>query len=110
MHNLYSSNGSYPADMRLLGTGLPLVIDRLDSLMMVLKSCKGSTCVEPWEVIHPQGDVNSLSDALQVRYDSFYEKQTRVSFNRCELGYIIDAEGPQAPYQYRKGWDWHSWV
>ncbi|ROW06867.1 hypothetical protein VMCG_04073 [Cytospora schulzeri] len=110
LHNLYSSSGSYTADMRLLGTSLPLVIDRLDSLMMVLKSCKGSTCIEPWKVLHPQGDVNSLSDALQIRFDTFYQKQTRVSFDRCELGYIIDAEGPQAPYQYRKGWNWHRRV
>jgi hypothetical protein len=110
MHNLYSSSRSYTADTRLLGISLPLVIDRLDSLMMVLKSCKGSACIEPWKVLHPQGDVNSLSDALKVRFDTFYEKQTRVSFSRCELGYIIDSEGPQAPYQYRKGWNWHSWV
>lgn len=110
MHNLYSSTRSYTVDTRLLGISLPLVIDRLDSLMMVLKSCKGSACIEPWKVLHPQGDVNSLSDALKVRFDSFYEKQTRVSFSRCELGYIIDSEGPQAPYQYRKGWNWHSWV
>ena len=77
---------------------------------MVLKSCKGSTCIEPWKVLHPQGDVNSLSDALQVKFDSFYEKQARVAFDRCELGYIIDAEGPQTPYEYRKGWSWHDWV
>lgn len=110
MHNIYSSSEAYHADAKLLGTSIPLVISRLDSLMMVLKSCKKSTCIEPWEVIHPLGDVHSLADALQARFDTFYEKQMRVFFNRCELGYIIDAEGPQEPYQYREGWSWHSWV
>lgn len=86
------------------------MISRLDALMMVLKSCKGGTCIEPWKVLHPRGDVHSLSDALQVRFDSFYRHQAKVSYDRCELGYIIDAEGPQEPYQYRKGWSWHSWV
>lgn len=78
--------------------------------MMVLKSCTGETCIEPWKVLHPQGDVASLSDALTVQFDSFYEEQVKVSFNRCELGYIIDAEGPQAAYAYRDGTSWDAWV
>lgn len=78
--------------------------------MMVLKSCKGSVCVEPWKALHPDGDVESLSDALRVQFDAFYEQQARVSFGRCELGYIVDAEGPQEAYAYRKGSSWHSWV
>lgn len=96
--------------MSLLGTDIGLVIHRLDALMMVLKSCTGETCIEPWKVLHPQGDVTSLSDALGVQFDAFYGEQVKVSFNRCELGYIIDAEGPQAPYQYRAGTSWHAWV
>ncbi|KAI3393250.1 hypothetical protein diail_4539 [Diaporthe ilicicola] len=109
LHNLYSAKDN-DEDTRILGTRVSLVISRLDALMMVLKSCKGDTCIKPWRVLHPREDVHSLSDALQVRFDSFYRNQAKVAYNRCELGYIIDAEGPQAPYQYRKGWSWHSWV
>lgn len=108
LHNLYSSHKSLSS--LLLGTNTDLVIHRLDALMMVLKSCTGETCIEPWKVLHPQGDVASLSDALKVQFDAFYELQVKVSFSRCELGYIIDAEGPQAPYQYREGTSWHAWV
>ncbi|KAF3765633.1 hypothetical protein M406DRAFT_88476 [Cryphonectria parasitica EP155] len=115
LDNLYNKSHKYMSPNgknRLLGTDIGLVIDRLDSLMMVLKSCKGNTCIEPWRVLHPQGDVESLSDALQVRFDAFYKEQAKVSFDRCELGYIIDAEGPQVPlaYEYRKGSSWHMWV
>lgn len=110
MHNLYTSRKDHSAELQLLGTDIGLVINRLDALMMVLKSCKGENCIEPWKVIHPQGDVESLTDALKVHFDAFYEEQNRVYFNRCENGYIIDAEGPQAPYQYRKGTSWHDWV
>lgn len=80
--------------------------------MMVLKSCKGKSCVEPWRVLHPRGDVTSLADALKVDYDAFYDEQAKVSFNRCEFGYIIDAEGPQvsSSYRYREGTSWHMWV
>lgn len=117
MNNLYSTSSSSSSSQRLLGTNIELVINRLDALMMVLKSCKGGTCVEPWKVLHPQGDVTSLSDALKVRFDAFYKEQVKVSFNRCELGYIIGSEGPQAgkgdaarAYEYREGTSWFDWV
>lgn len=110
LHNLYPSDDGFYTVNRLLGVDVSLVISRLDALMMVLKSCKGENCIEPWKVLHPQGDVKSLSDALKVKFDAFYEEQTRVSFNRCENGYIIDVEGPQEPYQYRQGTSWHDWV
>lgn len=63
--------------------------------MMVLKSCKRRGCTHPWETLHPRGDVHSLADALAESYDSFYEEQPKVSFSSCELGYIVEAEGPQ---------------
>lgn len=65
---------------------------------MVTKSCKGATCVDPWGVLHPQGDVKTLGDALRVKFDGYYERGLAgtVRFDRCELGYILDSEGPQA--------------
>ena len=64
---------------------------------MVTKSCKGYTCTHPWSVIHPSGDVRSLRDALNKKFDAFYlrEVASRVQFEKCELGYIIESEGPQ---------------
>ncbi|KAF1813934.1 Arylsulphatase [Eremomyces bilateralis CBS 781.70] len=70
------------------------VITRLDALMMVLKTCKGRACTHPWEILHPKGNVASLTDSLQPRYDSFYVDQPKVSFTKCELGYIKESEGP----------------
>jgi N-acetylglucosamine-6-sulfatase len=76
---------------------LSKLIPRLDALLMVTKSCKGRTCVEPWSVIHPDGDVKTLDDALSPRFDAFYTEELadRVKFTKCELGYILDSEGPQ---------------
>ncbi|RMD40226.1 hypothetical protein DV735_g4905, partial [Chaetothyriales sp. CBS 134920] len=72
------------------------VIARLDSLLLVLKSCKASSCTDPWRVLHPGGSVSDLHAALAPQFDHFYDtEQERVSFSRCELGYIISAEGPQ---------------
>lgn len=63
--------------------------------MMVLKSCNEDSCRRPWYQLHPDGKVNSLSDALNESYDTFYSNQPKVSFSQCSLGYHIWAEGPQ---------------
>jgi N-acetylglucosamine-6-sulfatase len=64
---------------------------------MVTKSCRGSTCTDPWVVIHPAGDVRTLKDALHRKFDAFYASEVakKVSFEKCELGYILESEGPQ---------------
>lgn len=68
--------------------------------MMVVKSCKGVACTKPWAELHPSGNVQSLTDALNAEYDSFYSKQPKVAFTSCEMGYLIGAEGPQEFDQY----------
>lgn len=86
-----------PPSATILGLPLSKVLPRLDALLMVTKSCKGYTCTHPWSVIHPDGDVATLADALDEKFDSFYlsEAASRVRFDKCELGYIVDSEGPQ---------------
>ena len=87
------------------------MISRLDALLLVLKSCKGSSCVKPWQVLHPGGDVNSLADALNAWFDYYYEKmQVKVEFSRCEQGQLLDAEGPQEALVYRDGLYWNEWT
>jgi hypothetical protein len=90
------------------------VIARLDALLFVLKSCRGQTCVRPWHALHPAGNVQNLHDALASRFDVFYEQQQKkVRYDRCELGYILDAEGPQFETDglvYRHGVRWSEWV
>jgi N-acetylglucosamine-6-sulfatase len=87
----------------LLNYPLSKVVPRLDALLLVLKSCKGSTCTNPWRWLHPQGNVNSLPDALSSRYDDFYNSQPKVMFTACKLGYLIQYEGPQTALRYGGG-------
>ncbi|KAF2772745.1 Arylsulphatase [Teratosphaeria nubilosa] len=122
LNNLYTQSSKYLAphlrhifalqyhERPILNSRLDKLISRLDALTMVMKSCKGETCVSPWAVLHPQGDVSTLDDALQMRYDEFYEQQVKVAFERCEQGYLIDAEGPQTGLQYRDGLWWSHWT
>ncbi|KAF1965780.1 Arylsulphatase [Bimuria novae-zelandiae CBS 107.79] len=79
----------------LAGRPFAHVVDRLDALMMVLKSCKGRACVEPWSVLQPKSGIRMLQDALEQKYDVFYNEQPKVSFDECALGYIREFEGPQ---------------
>ncbi|PWY65625.1 arylsulfatase [Aspergillus sclerotioniger CBS 115572] len=106
MNNLYPRLGS----VELLGRSLSRVIDRVDALLLVLKSCQGNTCIQPWRVLHPDGSVDSLRDALDLKYDGFYTIQPKVSYSACENGYIIAAEGPQVGLQYRDGLSWEAWT
>lgn len=117
LHNIYPSAvapetpGPFNIGPTILGLPLSNVIPRLDALLLVLKSCKGSGCTRPWHVLHPEGDVVNLNDALRPAFDAFYEKeQSRVEFTRCEAGQIIDAEGPQHALVYRDGLRWSEWT
>ncbi|KAI0468019.1 arylsulfatase-like protein [Xylaria cf. heliscus] len=97
-----------PAGM-LLGLPLDKVVQRLDSLLFILKSCRAQTCIYPWRTLHPGGNVETLQDALSPRFNSFYETKAKsISFDRCEPGYILDAEGEQYEQELRNGG--HEWT
>ncbi|KAM0353013.1 hypothetical protein ACHAPU_001899 [Fusarium lateritium] len=110
LNNLFPKGGQETASATLLETTTRQVLNRLDALMLVLKSCKGNTCIEPWKTLHPKDDVVNLKDALRKEFDGFYEEQVKVRFDRCEAGYLIHAEGPQVGYEYREGLEWHHWA
>ena len=87
---------------------LKRLLQRLDALLLTTKSCAGITCRAPWSVLHPKGDVNSLADSLAEEYDAFYADVAEVAsvrFDKCLLGYIKEAEGPQSI-----GFDFEQWV
>jgi hypothetical protein len=101
------------APTHLLGFPIEQVTARLDSLLFVLKSCKGATCTYPWRALHSNGNVENLLDALSPRFDHFYLHQQKVSYSSCEAGYIVNAEGPQFELDglvYRDGLKWSEWA
>ncbi|GFF43241.1 arylsulfatase [Aspergillus lentulus] len=111
INNLHPSARKGQADKHhVMGFDNTQVISRLDALLLVLKSCQGKTCVKPWDVLHPDGSVHNLLDAMDHKYDAFYRDQFKVSFDRCEYGYVMDAEGPQTALAYRNGYALEAWV
>lgn len=69
------------------------LLDRLDALLLVQKSCAGDDCRQPWEALHPAGDVLNLKDALEAQYDDFYTNAPKVAWDQCDRGYIKEMEG-----------------
>ncbi|KAJ5655250.1 sulfatase [Penicillium longicatenatum] len=90
MHNLFDQKSTH-----LLHRPMHVVQDRLDALLMVLKSCKTKTCQDPWGYLHPDKKVRTLSDALQPKYDQFYAEQPKITFQQCGFAYVPEAEGMQ---------------
>ncbi|KAG2412904.1 hypothetical protein HFD88_010462 [Aspergillus terreus] len=97
-----ASNRVRFANHTVAGRPLHQVINRLDALMMVVKSCKEDSCREPWKELHPGGYVENLKAALSPAYDAFYARQPNVHFRNCEEGYLISAEGAQSIHPYKR--------
>ncbi|APA06985.1 hypothetical protein sscle_02g017550 [Sclerotinia sclerotiorum 1980 UF-70] len=98
INNIYPSSSTTTNPSTQSKLNLDKLIPRLDALLMVTKSCKGHTCVQPWSVLHPAGNVRTLDDALSPRFDKFYTEDMAervVKYDKCELGYILESEGPQ---------------
>lgn len=85
---LGEDTASLTTNYTLGGRSFDHVVGRLDSLLMRLKSCKAKSCHKPWSVLHPNGDVNTLKDALHDSFGTFYHEQPKASFSSCQLGYL----------------------
>lgn len=95
MKNLLGDHSALQAEYTLADRPFTHVVDRLDALLMVLKSCYAKDCHKPWQVIHPDSKLKNLKDAMDPAFDTFYAAQPKVSFSSCQLGYLKDEEGPQ---------------
>lgn len=99
----YSCDHDHPTCQARVGVDHPVtenatlaqMLSRLDALLLLLKDCKGRQCTHPWESYFPSGDVTSLAQALNPRYDAFFtEVVANVDFEECTKGYIPELEGP----------------
>lgn len=99
MNNLLHKSAS-PTTQKYLTRPLPQLLARLDALLLVLKSCKTTDCRRPWDTMFKKDQVNSIAEAMDLKYDEFFAKQPKVSFKTCKTGHVISNEGPQKPNVY----------
>ncbi|KAG9593354.1 Arylsulphatase, partial [Aureobasidium melanogenum] len=105
MHNFFA-DPKLAKDYSLAGRSWQQVIYRLDALLLVLKTCKTTTCIKPWSSLHNNSDVQTLTQALDPEFDAYYIKHPKVGFSSCELGYIPEAEGNVDHISFAAGVDW----
>ncbi|KAH0257183.1 Arylsulphatase, partial [Aureobasidium melanogenum] len=105
MHNFFA-DPKLAKDYSLAGRSWQQVIYRLDALLLILKTCKATTCIKPWSSIHNNSDVQTLTQALNPDFDVYYIKHPKVGFSSCELGYIPEAEGNVDHISFAAGVDW----
>jgi hypothetical protein len=84
------------------------LMDRLNAILLVTKSCAGGTCRQPWRLLQPRGcggkdKVLSLKQAMDSKYDAFFAGFPRVAFKECLQIQDIDNEAPYYPPLPRSG-------
>ncbi|GMK57933.1 hypothetical protein CspeluHIS016_0407670 [Cutaneotrichosporon spelunceum] len=92
--NALGKFAAFDADA-VLGTEMQRVLHRLDALTLVLKTCVGKSCVEPYSALFPRGQVHTLREAMRGKYDGFFANLPKVHFDHCMLGYQSRLEQPE---------------
>ncbi|KAJ9475977.1 Arylsulfatase [Pseudozyma hubeiensis] len=93
MNNLLSNSSFYGA-LNSTDGGSERLASRLDSLLLNLKACQGSLCRRLWYNLFPEGEVQSLEQALQSKWDDYFDRLPRVHFDNCRDGYFPTEELP----------------
>lgn len=75
------------------------VLNRLNALLLVTKSCAEGSCRDPWAVFEPPaGDrIATMAEAMDARHDEFFASFPRVHFNECMQYQDIANEAPFFP-------------
>ena len=94
MNNLFYDSSAQDTFL-FRGRNFMQTIKRLDTLLLVLKTCKGASCREPWRHLLEIKGVQTLADAMDSALDTFFDAQEPVSFSECRMGHLVSAEGPQ---------------
>lgn len=76
------------------------VINRLNALLMVTKSCEQDRCRDPWAQLVPDNTTSkltSLVDAMDSAYDAFFADFEKVQFDTCMQYQYAPNETPFFP-------------
>lgn len=90
------------------GSDTQKLINRLDALLLVTKSCNQDTCRNPWTVLqtscekdnscpHSGSIFSNLDDAMNTKYDKFFAALPKVQFKECLQVQLASNEMPFLP-------------
>ncbi|CAO3661658.1 unnamed protein product [Umbelopsis ramanniana] len=93
-HELFNLKSDPYQTQNIYNQATERFINRLDALLLVLKSCKAGNCRNPWKVLHDKGGIQSLPEALTRDQDDFYATLPKVKYDHCTGYYDYDNEAP----------------
>lgn len=95
MNNLLASvNAQGPNSPLDSSTTAGRVATRLDALTLYLKYCKGIRCRYSWTNIFPYKEATSMAEAMDPKFDSYFDALPRVRYNNCQFGFHLENEFP----------------
>ena len=100
MNNLLRNITGPRENIQYFGRPAEQLFARLDTLLLVLKGCKQDSCRNAYGVLFPGGEVTTLKEAMNSKYDTFFANQPKVAFKECIPGHIVELEGPQNANSY----------
>lgn len=74
-----------------------VLVNRLNGLLLVTKTCEQDSCRDPWKTLHPDGSVHNLGEALAGQHDEYYASLPQVAFNSCLPSLVPSNEEPYFP-------------
>ncbi|KAJ3261800.1 Extracellular sulfatase Sulf-1 [Boothiomyces macroporosus] len=79
----YEMNNLYPLNGQSVSAKLTRLQNRLDAYLSVMATCKGSTCLNPIQVLHPSEPKISIGDVMSPKYDEQYASYEKFQFLSC---------------------------
>lgn len=67
---------------------------RLDALTLYLKFCHGAACRFSWIHLFPGGEAKNLQEALNPKFDDYFDSLPKVQYRDCNIGFHLEAEFP----------------
>lgn len=81
------------------------VMDRLNAILLVTKSCEQQSCRQPWKLLSPPDGsaIPSFKAAMATKHDAFFAGLPRVQFAECMAYQYVPNEAPYYPAGAEKG-------
>lgn len=70
------------------------IASRMDALVLFLKTCRGSDCRKAWTHLFPYGEVSSMKEALDSKYDTYFDGLPKLRYRSCEMGFNCEQIQP----------------
>lgn len=72
-----NAQGAFP-QLNVKSSSIEATAARLDGALLWLKTCNGQGCADPWPHLFPSGEVKTFAQAMDPKYDVYFQHLPRV--------------------------------